>query len=87
MYLTSKGRICICKEFVFHLPELVRALSGLLDVVMALEPVAVACVAVAAAAKAARFCMAFRPSTQKHAHYVQDSKLVPLTMSVYERSI
>lgn len=40
------------------LPELVSALSGLLDVVMALEHVGVACVALAAAAKAARFCIA-----------------------------
>lgn len=46
------------------LPELVSALRGLLDVVMALEPVGVACVAVAAAAKAARFCMALRPDGQ-----------------------
>lgn len=46
---------------VFLLPELVSALRGLLDVVMALEPVGVACVALAAAAKAARFCMALRP--------------------------
>lgn len=44
-----------------YLPELVSALSGLLDVVMALEPDAVACVAVAAAAKAAKFCIALRP--------------------------
>ena len=42
-------------------PELVRTLSGLLDVVMALEPEGVACVALAAAARAARFCMAFSP--------------------------
>lgn len=48
------------------LPELVSALSGLLDVVIALEPVTVACVAVAAAAKAARFCMALRPDRHKH---------------------
>lgn len=45
----------------WFLPELVNALSGLVDVVMALEPVGVACVAVAAAAKAARFCIALRP--------------------------
>lgn len=52
-----------------ELPELVSALSGLLDVVIALEPVAVACVAVAAAAKAARFCMALRPDKHKtHIH-------------------
>lgn len=44
------------------LPELVSALRGLLDVVMA--PVAEAWVAVAAAAKAARFCIGFRPNTQ-----------------------
>lgn len=48
------------------LPELVSALRGLLDVVMA--PVAVAWVAVAAAAKAARFCIGFRPN--KHTHTV-----------------
>lgn len=50
------------------LPELVSALSGLLDVVMALEHVGVACVPVAAAAKAARFCMALRPDRHTHAH-------------------
>lgn len=48
-------------------PELVSALNGLLDVVMALEPVGVACVAVAAA-KAARFCMALRPDRHTHIH-------------------
>lgn len=48
------------------LPELVSALNGLLDVVMALEPVAVACVAVAAAANAARFCIALRPERETH---------------------
>lgn len=59
------------RPYVRHneLPELVSALSGLLDVVIALEPVAVACVAVAAAAKAARFCMALRPDKHKtHIH-------------------
>ena len=51
------GALCIC------VPELVSILSGLLDVVMALEPEDVACVALAAAAaaSAAKFCMAFRP--------------------------
>lgn len=51
-----------------YLPELVSALSGLLDVVIALEPVAVAvaCVAVAAAAKAARFCIGLRPNTHTY---------------------
>ena len=56
-------------SWILFLPELVSALSGLLDVVMALEPVGVACVAVAAA-KAARFCIALRPDrhtdTQTH---------------------
>lgn len=33
---------------------------------MALEPVAVACVAVAAAANAARFCIALRPERETH---------------------
>lgn len=56
----------VCKHIFFYLPELVSALNGLLDVVMALEPVAVACVAVAAAANAARFCIALRP--EGHAH-------------------
>lgn len=51
------------------LPELVSALRGLLDVVMA--PVAVAWVAVAAAAKAARFCIGFRPNTHAHTHTVR----------------
>lgn len=60
--LTIK-QYCCCNIF---LPELVSALSGLLDVVMALEPVGVACVAVAAAAKAARFCMALRPDRHTH---------------------
>jgi len=46
-----------------HVPELVSMLRGLLDVVMALEPEDVAWVALAAAAaSAAKFCMAFRPS-------------------------
>lgn len=61
--LTMK-QYCSC-DF-FFLPELVSALSGLLDVVMALEPVGVACVTVAAAAKAARFCMALRPDRHTH---------------------
>lgn len=54
------------KERFENLPELVSALSGLLDVVMALEPEAEACVAVAAAAKAAKFCIALRPVTHTH---------------------
>lgn len=53
-------------KFLSWLPELVSALNGLLDVVMALDPVAVACVAVAAAANAARFCIALRPEMETH---------------------
>lgn len=68
----------VCGAMIYHsavigiLPELVSALRGLLDVVMALEPVGVACVAVAAAAKAAKFCMALRPEKQMHSQ-IQDS--------------
>lgn len=67
-----------------YLPELVSALSGLLDVVIALEPVAVAvaCVALAAAAKAARFCIGLRPNTHKQIYIT--SRLfthLPLTKS------
>lgn len=43
---------------------------------MALEPVAVACVAVAAAAKAARFCIALRPEREEDTRkYIQGCTL------------
>lgn len=45
------------------LPELVNAVRGEVDVVKLLEPVGDACEPVAAAAKAARYCMALRPKT------------------------
>lgn len=52
---------CACCPVL--VPELVSTLRGLLEVVRALLPVGVACVALAAAARAARFCMAFSPET------------------------
>lgn len=57
-------------DFLFFLPEPVSALNGLLDVVMMLEVEVVPCVAVAAAAKAARFCMEFRPDRHTHSQFL-----------------
>lgn len=60
------GGLYIYCHSLFFLPELVSALRGLLEVVMALEHVGDAGVpAAAAAAKAARFCIALRPRNKR----------------------